>query len=245
MPDVVRLGHYEDATSALSQWHVPATHYLETWSDALTPSGSYVAMQPMILPALRRALGTRRAFARRRAAESWTDRNWCRRRFARLRRRAISRRPGASFCTTVSPPICRLRIARRNSTAIPRAASRTRFGPTKSPPPTKDSPEIVLVGSYAMDDGRYINNGWLQEMPDPITKLTWDNAAMMSPAFAHQIGVEGWRPGAGGNYRDFERPAWQTDPARVGHRRAHRPGTCRKFDHDPVGLRTQTHRPGR
>ncbi len=73
---------------------------------------------------------------------------------------------------------------------LPPAASRTRFGATTSPAPTKDSPEIVLVGSYAMDDGRYINNGWLQEMPDPITKLTWDNAAMMSPAFAHQIGVK-------------------------------------------------------
>ena len=56
--------------------------------------------------------------------------------------------------------------------------------------PTKDSPEIVLIGSYSMDDGRYINNGWLQEMPDPITKLTWDNAAMMSPAFAKHIGVK-------------------------------------------------------
>ena len=39
-----------------------------------------------------------------------------------------------------------------------------------------------------MDDGRYINNGWLQEMPDPITKLTWDNAALMSPAFAQALG---------------------------------------------------------
>ena len=46
------------------------------------------------------------------------------------------------------------------------------------------------MGSYSMDDGRYINNGWLQEMPDPITKLTWDNAAMMSPAFAHHVGVK-------------------------------------------------------
>jgi molybdopterin-containing oxidoreductase family iron-sulfur binding subunit len=41
-----------------------------------------------------------------------------------------------------------------------------------------------------MDDGRYINNGWLQEMPDPITKLTWDNAAMMSPSYAHHLGVK-------------------------------------------------------
>ena len=54
----------------------------------------------------------------------------------------------------------------------------------------KDSPEIVLVGSYSMDDGRYVNNGWLQEMPDPITKLTWDNAALMSPAFAEALGVK-------------------------------------------------------
>ncbi len=48
----------------------------------------------------------------------------------------------------------------------------------------------MLCGSYSVDDGRYINNGWLQEMPDPITKLTWDNAAMMSPAMAHHIGVK-------------------------------------------------------
>jgi molybdopterin-containing oxidoreductase family iron-sulfur binding subunit len=41
-----------------------------------------------------------------------------------------------------------------------------------------------------VDDGRYINNGWLQEMPDPVTKLTWDNAAIMSPAFAHRLGVQ-------------------------------------------------------
>src|ERR1700716_2797474 len=50
VPDVVRLGHFEDATSALSTWHVPAAHYLETWGDALTSEGAYLAIQPMILP---------------------------------------------------------------------------------------------------------------------------------------------------------------------------------------------------
>src|SRR5947209_12917798 len=64
------------------------------------------------------------------------------------------------------------------------------WGAGPPPAPTVKSPEIVLVASYAVDDGRYINNGWLQELPDPVTKLTWDNAALMSPAFAKRLGVE-------------------------------------------------------
>ena len=58
-----------------------------------------------------------------------------------------------------------------------------------APNPTLQSPEIVLTRSYAVDDGRYINNGWLQELPDPDTKLTWDNAALMSPVLANELGV--------------------------------------------------------
>src|SRR5206468_11069475 len=56
--------------------------------------------------------------------------------------------------------------------------------------PTPESPEIVLTGSYSMDDGRYANNGWLQELPDPVTKLSWDNAALISPAYAQRLRVE-------------------------------------------------------
>src|ERR1700730_3838272 len=59
-----------------------------------------------------------------------------------------------------------------------------------TPAPVTESPEIVFVRSYAMDDGRLINNGWLQELPDPITKLTWDNAALMSPNLAKGLNVE-------------------------------------------------------
>src|SRR5256714_15642882 len=58
------------------------------------------------------------------------------------------------------------------------------------PAPTPESPEIVLVRDYSIDDGRYINNAWLQEMPDPITKLAWDNAALISPRYAKTLGVE-------------------------------------------------------
>src|SRR5262249_15762672 len=50
VPEIVRLGYHEDATSTLSQWHVPAAHYLESWGDALSAEGDYLSIQPMILP---------------------------------------------------------------------------------------------------------------------------------------------------------------------------------------------------
>jgi Fe-S-cluster-containing dehydrogenase component len=53
-----------------------------------------------------------------------------------------------------------------------------------------DPLEIVFVRSSATHDGRYANNGWLQETPDPLTKLTWDNVAIFSPATARALGVE-------------------------------------------------------
>jgi molybdopterin-containing oxidoreductase family iron-sulfur binding subunit len=50
--------------------------------------------------------------------------------------------------------------------------------------------EINVVPDYKMFDGRFANNGWLQELPDPVTKLTWENAAYLSPADAQKLGVE-------------------------------------------------------
>ena len=50
VPNIVRLGYHEDATSELSQWHVPLAHYLESWGDTLTADGGYLSIQPMIVP---------------------------------------------------------------------------------------------------------------------------------------------------------------------------------------------------
>jgi len=189
VPDVVRLGQFEDATSALSQWHLPAAHYLETWGDALTAGGSYVAMQPMILPLfdgvseielLWSLLGQPKADGPQLVQETF---------------RATA--PPGDFATAWSKF-----LHDGYASHLPLKDEPPKFNGNSAggvahtlwsnemPAPTKDSPEIVLVGSYSIDDGRYINNGWLQEMPDPITKLSWDNAAMMSPNFAHQIGVK-------------------------------------------------------
>jgi len=187
VPDVVRLAHYEDATSTLSNWHVPAAHYLEAWGDALTFEGAYLAIQPMILPLfgglseldlMNAVLGAPKTEGPELVQETFRamappgD-------FAAAWSRLL--RDGFASHVTLKdkPPT----FNANNAGGV----AHTLWAP--APAPTLDSPEIVLTRSYAMDDGRYINNGWLQELPDPITKLTWDNAALMSPVLANHLGV--------------------------------------------------------
>src|SRR5438552_17251333 len=185
VPDVIRLGYYEDSTSVLSNWHVPAAHYLEAWGDALTSEGAYLAIQPMILPLfgglseielMNALLGAPKVEGPELVQETF-------RATAPLGdfAAAWSRLLRDGFASHVElkdkPPA----FNSNNAGGV----AHTLWGPP--PAPTPDSPEIVLVGSYAMDDGRHINNGWLQELPDPITKLTWDNAALMSPTLAKHL----------------------------------------------------------
>src|SRR6266403_200420 len=188
VPEIVRLGYHEDATSAVSNWHVPAAHYLESWGDALTSDGAYLSIQPMILPLfgglseielLNGLLGKPKTEGPELVEETFRATNppgdfqtaW-----------SGFLRDG--FASHVQP---RDQSPSFNANAAGALAQKSLALP---PMPTADSPEIVLVGSYAMDDGRYANNGWLQELPDPITKLTWDNAALMSPALAKTLGIK-------------------------------------------------------
>ncbi len=188
VPEIVRLGCHEDSTSALSQWHVPAAHYLEAWGDALTPDGEYLSIQPMILPLfggvseielLNALLGRPKTEGPELVQETFRATNppgdfqaaWSRFLHDGFASHVQVQDQPPSFNASAAGPLA------KGSWAPP-------------PAPAAESPEIVLVGSYAMDDGRYANNGWLQELPDPITKLTWDNAALMSPGFAKKLGVQ-------------------------------------------------------
>src|SRR5262249_16546481 len=60
----------------------------------------------------------------------------------------------------------------------------------KAVAPSKDSLEVVFRRDYSVDDGRYSNNGWLQELPDPVTKYVWDNAVLISRKTASELGVK-------------------------------------------------------
>ena len=188
VPEIVRLGYHEDATSALSQWHVPLAHYLESWGDALTADGNYLSIQPMILPIfgglseielLNALLGRPKTEGPELVQETFRSTNppgdfqtaWSRFLHDGFAAHVQPRDQSLPFSANAGGPQA------QSSLTLPQA-------------PTPDSPEIVLTASYSMDDGRYANNGWLQELPDPITKLTWDNAALVSPAYAKKLGVQ-------------------------------------------------------
>src|SRR5438270_292703 len=189
VPDVIRLGYYEDETSALSRWNLPASHFLESWGDALSSEGHYLAIQPMILPLfgglseldlLNAVMGKPKVDGPELVQETFQASKP-----VGDRATAWSKFLHDGFASHIvlrdQPP------AFNGNTAG--GIAHNLWSPP-GPAPTPESPEIVLVRDYSIDDGRYINNAWLQEMPDPITKLTWDNAALISPRYAKTLGVE-------------------------------------------------------
>ena len=188
VPDVVRLGYHEDGTSASARWHVPAAHYLEAWGDGLAADGSYLSIQPMIMP-LFGGISEIQLFNMILGRPTTEGPELIQETFRGTKPpgdfdAAWSKFLHDGFASHIPP---RIRPSAFNASG---AGSAANGGWTPAPPPTADSPEVVFVSSYAIDDGRYVNNGWLQELPDPITKLTWDNAALISPAFADHLQVK-------------------------------------------------------
>ena len=175
---VVRLGYYEDETAAVTDWHLPLAHYLESWGDARSSDGSLVSIQPLIAPLfdgmtelefLARVGGlgetnpyeiVRESFGA--AVPQWGfEESW--KRFLHDGFLAVEKSRIAAAALNwsgINPVLAEAKVA---------AA------------PAKDSLEVIFHRDYKVDDGRYNNNGWLQELPDPITKIVWENVFLVSP----------------------------------------------------------------
>ena len=188
IPTSIHLSPLFNATSAKSTWFVPGTHYLESWGDALAGDGSYLSIQPTLQPLwagesqlefLARLIGQpkpigpaliRETFAARtklgddKQEQAWND--FVREGFL------------AGGATNSSRPL--------NSGAVSSLLSDISSANTVD----ANSLEAVFTHSGAVDDGRYANNGWLQEWPDPMTKLTWDNAILLSSKTASSLGLK-------------------------------------------------------
>ena len=177
VPNVIQLGEQVNETTLTCAWHINRAHYLEAWGDARAWDGTPSVAQPLILPLfdgksvpelLAELLGEKEAEGYALVRRTWTqllatvdfEKAW--RRVLHDGVFAAGAPAGSTF--DLSP----LHII-----------ARTEPGQF----------ELVFLQDHKLYDGRYADSGWLQELPDPITKVVWDNAALMAPLDAQELGV--------------------------------------------------------
>ena len=174
----IHLGQYDDETGAACDWHLPETHFLESWGDLRAYDGTASLVQPLIAPlyATRTADALLMFLAEGLARsdydlvqETWrTSENTAE--FARLWQTWLAR--GVIDGTA-------------NERRRPKTAAKT-TGAALPQPAQTDVSEITLLvrPDPTVRDGRFANNAWLQELPKPITQVVWDNPVHVSPAWA-------------------------------------------------------------
>ena len=171
----LRFGYYEDETSEKVNWNFPAAHYLESWGDAATADGTLVPIQPLIQPLFG---GLRELeFLAHLAGESQTSAN-------EIVRATIGK---------TDEDWKKFLFNGFGSESNGDSVSVTHFAP-ETPSlvavnPSAQNLEVIFFRDAKVDDGRYANNGWMQELPDPITKMTWDNAVLLSRKTAKELGL--------------------------------------------------------
>jgi MoCo/4Fe-4S cofactor protein with predicted Tat translocation signal len=183
---VVRLGYYEDETFPVSDWHLPAAHYLESWGDAQTADGTLVPVQPLIAP-LFGGLTELEVLARLAGEKTTSPYSIVRETFAKWGNGTDT---DAAWRKFLHDGFLAESAAKPVEVKLNAAALTEAWRDAKATPPGKDNLEIVFHRDYSLDDGRYGNNGWLQELPDPITKMVWDNAVLVSRKTAAELKVQ-------------------------------------------------------
>ena len=188
VPHSIALGHTIDETSSKAEWHIPRAHYLESWGDARAVGGTLSVVQPLILPLFGgrtpvEVLGLMVGGADRPGydivRETWQpilgedefDKKWNR----VLHDGFLS----GSELPDVVPDL----------RAEPLAELARLMGRLRAEAGSPAGLEIVFLPSPSLHDGRFANDGWLQELPDPLTKLTWDNPALVSVKTAETLGL--------------------------------------------------------
>jgi len=174
---VVHQNLYENETSALSHWHLPSTHYLETWGDARAYDGTVSIMQPLISPLFDGLISPYQLVSllqgNNKSSYDLVQEYW------------TTQIPEADFQKIWEKTVHDGFMA---DTALSEKAV-TLQNLDLPNPSIIDGLEINFRPDPTIWDGRYANNGWLQELPKPFTRLTWDNAAIISPTLAEERGL--------------------------------------------------------
>jgi len=182
VPMRVHNGLYRDETAMQAVWHVPARHYLESWSDARAFDGTASLIQPLIAP----LYDGKSAHELMDVLLGQPDRAP----YDLLREYWQAAANPANFEAFWRQALHDGLIA---GTEAPAQALSVQMDALKAAPVAAadaGSLEINFRPDPSVWDGRFANNGWLQELPRPLTKLTWDNPALLSPATAEKLGVQ-------------------------------------------------------
>ncbi|WNG52912.1 4Fe-4S dicluster domain-containing protein [Archangium minus] len=201
---VVYTSLFEDETSAYADWFIPAAHELEAWGDGRSIDGTVSIVQPLIQP-LFNGVPASELFALF-LGEPFRSSYQILRDFYRGRAGANTDFETA-WETWVSVGIVP-DSAPAALAGTPNVEGARALVDAYTAPAAGDL-EVNFVSDYKVYDGQFANLSWLQELPDPISKMTWDNAAYISPATAEKLGLQ---PGdlATLTYRDrkLEVPVW-------------------------------------
>jgi Fe-S-cluster-containing dehydrogenase component len=177
IPLRVHVGLYEDETAELCQWHVNQSHYLEAWSDTRAYDGTVSIVQPLIAPLYNGksaheivALLSGQADA---SGHDIVQAYW------------QKQHPGTDFETFWRKS---LHDGWIEGTAFsPKQVTRKESSSPAVGIPDPKQIELNFRRDPSIYDGRFSNNGWLQELPNPMTKMTWDNPVLIGPAMAERL----------------------------------------------------------
>jgi Fe-S-cluster-containing dehydrogenase component len=195
VPLRIHLGPYLDETAERCHWHLPASHPLESWGDLRAADGTVSLVQPLIAPLYnticeaellagftgegseQKAYDILKAYWQGQLGEADFEKRW---------NRALH--DGLVAGTAFAPKAVAVRAG--EWTKAPRAAA-------------GDGLEIAFRPDPSVFDGRFANLGWLQELPKPLSKITWENAAFLSPATAAKLGGISTKAAGRGHYTDL------------------------------------------
>ncbi|HLE59988.1 MAG TPA: 4Fe-4S dicluster domain-containing protein, partial [Thermoanaerobaculaceae bacterium] len=191
VPVSVHLSGYDNETSRLCRWHLPRAHYLETWGDVRAWDGTVSVQQPLI-EALYGGRSPIELLALMLDAETTSGHDTVRSTLSELApavdfeaiwRRTLHDGVLAGSAWPKEQPSLASPWPARPAAGTPSLAA-------VHEQPALESAEVVFCSDARVYDGRFANNAWLQELPDPLTKITWDNGASLSPETAGALGVK-------------------------------------------------------
>lgn len=194
---VVRLGNFFDETSRWSHWHIPEAHYLESWSDSRAFDGTVTIQQPLVEP----LYGGKSAHEIISILQGKPDQN-----SHDILKFYWKNQAKGDFDTFWQTSLHNGTVA-GTGIGVLNAGANVTLSPLEAP--GTGEVDVVMRPDPTIGDGAWANNGWLQELPKPQTKMTWENAVTVSPSKAGKLGIStGDILRVTVNGKSVEGPAW-------------------------------------